>query len=551
MNSRIFGSSFTQVFRSTRFRSKLSQLAPRYYHTNDYDVQTEINHKFDYDLVCIGGGSGGLATVKRAHFELKEHQRTTKIAIIDYRENPNNINTYPDRPKLNWKWGLGGTCTNVGCIPKKLMHLAAQNGEYIKHDAIEFGWNFKEPVTHDWKTLVNNVQNHIRSIHFGYRVDMTQNEIKYINARAKFIDKHTIEIIDAKGVKSQISSRRFVIAVGGMPIYPEIQGAKEYGITSDELFALIDPPGKTLVVGASYIALESAGFLTGLGHDVTVMMRSIPLRGFDQECAAKVVDFMHKRGTKFIRSGIPTSITKTGDRTYKVEYSKGDEKKSEEFNTVLFAIGRRSVAKELCLEDIGVKLNYEKGGKIVVNEYEQTDVPHIYAVGDCIDRGIELTPVAIRAGSLLAKRIYSDFPAQQDKRLLMDYINVPTTVFTPLEYSSCGLSEEAAVSKYGEHNVEVYHMAFTPLEHSFAHRDENQAYMKMICHSKDVERVVGFHYCGPYAGEIMQSAAVAIRLGATKYDFDSTVGIHPTTAEEMTKLNISKSSGLVAEKKGC
>jgi thioredoxin reductase (NADPH) len=509
-------------------------------------------------LVAIGGGSGGLACAKRAHLELTKQNKKAKIAIVDYREHPNKVNTSPDRPQLNWKWGLGGVCTNVGCIPKKLMHTAALHGEYVNQDAREYGWQVQE-AKHDWKTLVDNVQNHIRSIHFGYRVDMQQNEIKNINARAKFIDPHTIQVTDAKGNVSKITSKRFVIAVGGMPNYPTIPGALEYGITSDEMFALVEPPGKTLVVGAAYIALENAGFLTGLGYDTTVMMRSIPLRGFDQECAEKIVNYMEVKGTKFIKQAVPTSITKVGEKLYRVEYEQDGTTRSEEYNTILFAIGRTSIARELDIERLGVRLNDK--GKVIVNEHEQTDVPHIYAIGDCIDvsiinsttnvlqRGIELTPVAIHAGSLLAKRIYSeDLP---DKNSIMDYMNVPTTVFTPLEYGCCGMSEEYANKKFGEDNVEVYLVSFTPLEHEFAHRDTNNTFMKIICNKADNERVVGFHYCGPHAGEITQGTAVAIRLGATKQDFDNTIGIHPTIAEEMTKLGITRRSGQLAEKKGC
>ncbi|KAL0483093.1 thioredoxin reductase (NADPH) [Acrasis kona] len=527
-----------------RFRRRHILETIRKYHKGDSNEQSSLKHQ--YDLVCIGGGSGGLAAAKRAHLELQSRDIQPKIAIVDYREHPNIVNTSPDRPEINWRWGLGGTCTNVGCIPKKIMHTAALYGEYVQN-ASEFGWKVPSTVEHDWESLVENVQNHIRSIHFGYRSDMMLNKIEHINARAKFLDKHTIEVTDAKGNVKTITSRRFIIAVGCMPKYPDIEGAKEYAITSDELFALIKPPNKTLVVGASYIALESAGYLSGLNQKVTVMMRSIPLRGFDQDCAQKIVEFMKERGTTFKQGCVPTKIRKNKN-SFVVEYV--DDKNSvhvEEYDTVLFAVGRKCVADELGLQQLGVKFDNDK---IDVNEFEQTSVPHIYAVGDCINRGLELTPTAIHAGSLLSRRIYSEELVTKNHKHIMDYTNVPTTVFTPLEYGSCGMSEEDTIKKYGQDNIEVYLIGFTPLEHEFTHKDTNKTYMKVICVGSE-EKIIGFHYLGPNAGEITQGVAVAIRLGVTKHDLDSTVGIHPTVAEEMTRLNITRRSGLVAEKRGC
>jgi pyruvate/2-oxoglutarate dehydrogenase complex dihydrolipoamide dehydrogenase (E3) component len=305
------------------------------------------------------------------------------------------------------------------------------------------------------------------------------------------------------------------------------------------------PPGKTLVIGAAYVALECAGFLTGLGYDVTVMVRSIVLRGFDRECANKIQQHMKEKGTKFLQPAEPLSVKK-GDNGLVVKYFVRDEKDLEKvtehedtFDTVLFAIGRRPETKRLNLDKIGVKL--DASGKIIVNEYEQTSVDNIFAIGDVIKGGLELTPVAIKAGQLLADRLFNINTTKPK----MDYVNVPTTVFTPLEYGSCGLSEEAAKQKFGTENLVIYKKTFTVLEYTVPYREE-KGFIKLICNAKDNERVVGFHILSPNAGEITQAIGIAMKLGATKEDFDSTIGIHPTVAEVMTKLELG-----VEEETGC
>eukprot|EP01027_Heterolobosea_sp_BB2_P022157 GEZU01032599.1.p2 GENE.GEZU01032599.1~~GEZU01032599.1.p2 ORF type:complete len:504 (+),score=174.12 GEZU01032599.1:256-1767(+) len=491
----------------------------------------EEGHGFDYDLVVIGGGSGGLACSKAAA------QLGKKVAVLDFVK-PSPIGT---------TWGLGGTCVNVGCIPKKLMHQAALLGESL-NDARAYGWEgIAEKAQFNWETLVQGVQDHIGSLNWGYRVDLRNNKVTYLNAYGVFLDPHTLETTDKAGKKGKITGRRFVIATGGRPKYPDIPGAKEYGITSDDLFSLPKAPGKTLVVGASYVALECAGFITGLGMDCTVMIRSIPLRGFDQQIAEMIVEYMEEHGTKFIRNSVPTSLEKEGDKI-KVTWSRkmGDYDlgtATDTFDTVLFAIGREAETKNIGLDKIGIKTN--PVGKIAVNKYEQTVVPHIYAIGDVLANNLELTPVAIQAGVLLARRLYGG------SQKLMDYINVPTTVFTPLEYGCVGLSEDAAVEAYGLENLKIYHSYMTPLEWTVPHRPDNKCYMKLICNAQDNEKVLGFHVLGPNAGEITQAVAVAMRLGVTKQDFDDTVGIHPTLAEEMTLLSIDKASGKDAKKTGC
>jgi thioredoxin reductase (NADPH) len=509
--------------------------APRVLHSSDARVPGD-GAGYDFDLVVIGGGSGGLACSKEAA------ELGAKVAVLDF-------------VKPSWQgstWGLGGTCVNVGCIPKKLMHQAALLGESLK-DAEAFGWKQggagqaaeAAGATHSWETMVSSVQDHIASLNFGYRVALREKSVDYKNALGAFVDPHTLELTDKKGKKSTITARRFVVAVGGRPKPLDIPGG-ELAISSDDIFSLAKAPGKTLVVGASYVALECAGFLAGLGYETAVMVRSVLLRGFDQQIADKIGDHMGEHGVRFIRPATPTKIEKLeGSGKLKVTFVNADTnvESTEEFDTVFTATGRYADTPKLNAAAAGIKT--DRDGKIPCVA-EQSNVPHIYAIGDVVTGAPELTPVAIAAGRLLARRIYGG------KTEGMDYDKVPTTVFTPLEYGAIGLSEEAALSRFGEENVEIFHSSFTPLEWSVVStRPSNACYAKLIVHKADGNRVVGFHILGPHAGEVTQGWAAAMKLGATYETFTQTVGIHPTVAEEFTTLSITKSSGESADKGGC
>lgn len=490
----------------------------------------KTSHSYDYDYVVIGGGSGGLASSKEAA------NLGMKVAVCDF---------VKPTPK-GATWGLGGTCVNVGCIPKKLMHQAAILGHELK-DSREFGWATPEKVEHDWNKMVEGIQNHIGSLNWGYRVALRDKKVEYLNAYATFVDEHTLKTVDRRGKEKNITADKFLIAVGGRPRYADIPGAKEHCITSDDIFSLPHSPGKCLLVGASYIALECAGFLAALGYDVTVMVRSILLRGFDQQIAEKIGTYMEQHGVKFIRGAVPTSVEQIeegapGKLKVTAKTTAGEEFDGE-YNTVVMAVGRDPCTKGIGLDTVGLEM--AKSGKIVVNSSEQTNKEHIYAVGDVIEGGHELTPVAIQAGKLLAKRLYGK------GSLLTDYVNVPTTVFTPLEYGCCGLSEEDAIKQYGEEDIEVYHTSYQPLEFTVAHRPENDCYAKLICVKSQNEKVVGFHILGPNAGEITQGFGIALKLNATKADFDNLIGIHPTCAEVFTTLAITKRSGADASASGC
>uniref|UniRef100_A0A8C3YFM7 thioredoxin-disulfide reductase (NADPH) n=1 Tax=Catagonus wagneri TaxID=51154 RepID=A0A8C3YFM7_9CETA len=451
---------------------------------------------YDYDLIVIGGGSGGLSCAQEAAVLGR------KVLVLDF--------VVPSPQGTSW--GLGGTCVNVGCIPKKLMHQAALLGQALT-DSRKFGWEYSQQVKHNWGTMTEAIQNHIGSLNWGYRLSLREKTVAYINSYGEFVEHHKIKATNGKGQETCYTAAKFVVATGERPRYLGIQGDKEYCITSDDLFSLPYCPGTTLVVGASYVALECAGFLAGLGLEVTVMVRSVLLRGFDQEMAERVGSYMEQQGVRFLRKFVPVVVQQLekgspGKLKVVAKSTEGPETIEGVYNTVLLAIGRDSCTKKMGLEKIGVKIN-EKSGKIPVNDVEQTNVPYVYAVGDVLEGKPELTPIAVQAGKLLARRLF------------------------------------------GGRLEKVYHTLFWPLEWTVACRDNNTCYAKIICNKLDDDRVIGFHVLGPNAGEIIQGFAAAMKCGLTKQLLDDTIGIHPTCAEVFTTLQVTKASGLDITQKGC
>lgn len=482
--------------------------------------------QYTYDFFVIGGGSGGLGAAKEAVKFGK------KVALADF---------VKPSPKGS-KWGLGGTCVNVGCIPKKMMHFAGTLFDTMKfYPLVGNTSQFEKKI--NWNTLVENVQMHIYSLNYGYRTQLRSKKVTYYNKLAKVLDNHTIELTDSKGKVETVTADKILIAVGGRPNYPNLPGAREYCITSDDLFSLKEEPGKTLIIGASYIALETAGFLQAIGFDVTVMVRSVLLRGFDADMAKRIGAVLERHGIKFMYKCSPISFNKGDDGLINVQYENTEtkEKKSEKYKTVLLAVGRVPDTQKLLSEKVNVKL--AKSGKIDVDEAEKTSIDNIFSIGDCAEGRPELTPPAIMAGKLLARRLFNN------EKTLMDYVNIPTTVFTPIEYGSCGLSEEAAKAKFGD-KLKVYHSEFTPLEWTFDSENHETCYMKILVNTGDNNRVVGFHILAPNAGEITQGIGVAFKCGLTKDNLDSAVGIHPTIAEEMTTMDVTKDMG-DGKKSGC
>ncbi|NXT66972.1 TRXR1 reductase, partial [Chaetops frenatus] len=322
-------------------------------------------------------------------------------------------------------WGLERTCVNVGCIPKTLMHQAALLGQALQ-DSCNFGWHFameKEkkmnlPLLfltdkHNWMTMTESVQNYIDSLNWGYRVALRDMKVMYENAYAELVGPHTIKATNKKGIEKLYMAERFIIATGERPCYLGISGDKEYCISSDDLFSLPYCPRKSLVIGASYAALECAGFLAGLGLDVTVMVKSILLRGFDQDMANRIGEYMKEHGVNFIREFVPIKVEQVEEGTpgiFKVTAKSmmGDQIIEGEYNTVspVYMHEEYPCTRKIGLDKIGVNIN-EKMGKIPVNDEEQTNVPYIYAIGDILQDKLELTPVAIQAGRLLVWRLYA------------------------------------------------------------------------------------------------------------------------------------------------
>lgn len=380
-----------------------------------------MEQEYDYDFFVIGAGSGGISAARRAAALGK------KVAICDF------VKPSPQ----GTKWGVGGTCVNVGCIPKKLMHFAALSGE-LRHDQQECGWTVDPSVAHDWNKMRENVSNHIRGLNWGYKKAFIAEKIKFFPKLASFIDNHTIKLVDKKGRESQITADNVLIATGGRPTYLDVPGLKELCITSDDLFWQKKAPGKTLVIGAGYIALECGGFIKGMGHEVAIMVRSVPLRSFDQDMVGKVVEYMEETGVRFLNKSTPNSFEKLESGKILAKWNSDGTEVSEEFDTILLATGRTPDLSGLNLEAVGVELKWKR---VVVDENKKTTADNIYALGDIIVDAPELTPVAIKEGIYLIDRLYNNGTRR------VNYNFIATTIFTPLEYSCIGFSEVKAQEK--------------------------------------------------------------------------------------------------------
>jgi len=512
---------------------------------NNY-LYRNIKHKFMYDIIVIGGGSGGLACAKQsASF------KNVKVAVLDFVK-PSPAGT---------SWGIGGTCVNVGCIPKKLFHRAGILGNHFE-DQEAFGWDIiKTKKKHNWSSLVSEVNNHIHDMNRGYEKQLKDKNIKYFNALGSFIDSHTISIKYENGKEDIITGNNIVIAVGGRPRSLNCKG-QEYAITSDDIFWRKNNPGKIIIVGASYVALECAGFLLELGYDVTLLIRSIPLRGFDQDCSKRIIHHLKEKGLNVIRSVVVDEITKISKDKFKVSWIPSTTtepqgiKGSGVFNTILGAIGRNADIQNIGLENIKIKI---KNGKILTDKFDKC-IDNIYCIGDSSYGTPELTPVAIQCGKLLANRLFGKSNTR------MTYENIATTIFTPLEYGTVGLKEDDILIKKSTKNnsgkmkqysdniyetyvnysmkkgYKVYRKEFTPLEWSLLNTNSS-CYMKIIVDPKD--NVIGMHYLGPNAGEIIQGFTVALKKGIKFIDIQNTIGIHPTSVERFCILNETNCGELI------
>ncbi len=441
-----------------------------------------------YDYLAIGAGSGGIASANRAAI------RGAKAAVIEAKH-------------------VGGTCVNVGCVPKKVMWYGAHIAEAIKYSP-SYGFEL-EQKGFDWATMVKNREAYIERIHGGYHRGFQGNGVEFIEGFAKFVDHKTVEVHGEK-----ITADHITIATGGRPMIPEIPGA-EHGIDSDGFFALTEQPKKAAVVGAGYIAVEIAGVFHALGTDTHLLVRrDRPLRTFDKDITDGLLERMKQDGPELHTETTVREVAKQDDGTLTLHFEGGQT--MDGFDCLVWAIGRVPSTDKINLECTGVELDSE--GFINVDKFQNTNVQGIYAVGDNTGAAA-LTPVAIKAGRLLAERLFNNMPNAH-----MDFENIPTVVFSHPTIGTVGLSEEDAKLKFGEDNITVYKSSFAAMYNAVTpHRA--LSYFKLVCHGKE-EKVVGIHGIGEGMDEILQGFAVALKMGATKADLDSTVALHPTSAEE-------------------
>ena len=451
-----------------------------------------------YDYIAIGGGSGGIASVNRAASYGK------KCAIIEAKH-------------------LGGTCVNVGCVPKKVMFYGAQIAEAINHYAPDYGFDV-DVKKFDFAKLVESRQAYISRIHTSYDNVLAKNNVDVIRGFAKFVNKNTLEVTFADGTTEQVTADHILIATGGRPSIPAIQGA-EYGIDSDGVFALTELPKRVAVVGAGYIAVELAGVLNSLGVETHLFVRKhAPLRNFDPMMVETLVESMQQDGITLHTHAIPKAVVKNADGSVTLHLEDGRE---QTIDCLIWAIGREPTTDKINLHAAGVEAN--ERGFIKVDKYQNTNVPGIYAVGDIIEGGIELTPVAVAAGRRLSERLFNNKPNEH-----LDYNLVPSVVFSHPPIGTVGLTEPQAIEQYGAENVKVYKSSFTSM-YTAVTQHRQACRMKLVCVGKE-EKIVGLHGIGFGVDEMIQGFAVAIKMGATKADFDNTVAIHPTGSEEFVTM---------------
>jgi glutathione reductase (NADPH) len=442
---------------------------------------------FDYDLFVIGGGSGGVRAARVAA------AGGAKVALAE-----------EDR--------YGGTCVIRGCVPKKLMVFASEYSGMVE-DAQASGWDI-QPGAVDWSAFKGKLEAELDRLEGIYRNLLKNSGVESFDARARLLDAHTVELSDG----SRKSAKHILIATGGRPIVPEFPGS-DLAITSNDIFHLDKLPESILIVGGGYIACEFAGIMNGLGVKTTQYYRGAQiLRGFDDEARGLVSEEMCQSGINLHLGTNVIEMAREGDKI-RVKATNGDEAL---FDQVMYATGRAPNADDLGLEALGIERG--RKGEIVVDKYSQTGVPSVYAIGDVTDR-VNLTPVAIREGMAFVETVFNGNPTSPDHDL------IPTAIFTQPEMGTVGLSEEEAAQ---QEPIEVYATSFKPMQQAFAGRAQ-RVLMKLIV-SQASRKVLGCHIVAPGAGEMIQLAGIAVKMGATKEDFDRTVAVHPTMSEELVTM---------------
>ncbi|HFI0273193.1 TPA: glutathione-disulfide reductase [Streptococcus suis] len=446
----------------------------------------------EFDIISIGGGSGGIATMNRAAMY------GAKAAVIE--------GSY-----------IGGTCVNLGCVPKKIMWYGSQVAEAIHTYGPEYGFTSQD-VHFNFATLRQNREAYIERSRSSYGNTFKNNQVEVIQGFAKFVDSHTVEVNGER-----IKAKHIVIATGGLPVIPAIPGA-ELGVVSDDFFAWEELPESVAIIGAGYIAVEVAGVLHGLGVDAQLFVRGDrPLRNFDTYITDALMEEMERTKLPLHTHKTPSKLEKTPEGKIQIFFEDGTSHITDQ---VLWAVGRKPNTDQLNLEAAGVTLT--KSGHIEVNQYQETVVPGIYALGDVTGEK-ELTPVAIKAGRLLSERLFN---GKTDAK--MDYTDIPTVVFSHPAIGTVGLTEDQALVQYGADQVKCYTSSFTSMYTAMA--DNRQlTKMKLVTVGPE-ERVVGLHGIGYGVDEMIQGFSVAIKMGASKEQFDAVVAIHPTGSEEFVTM---------------
>lgn len=443
-----------------------------------------------YDLIALGGGSAGLAAAQRAA------EYGTRALVIE-------------------RGPLGGTCVNVGCVPKKVMWHAAELAQAFR-DAPNYGFEAVVP-SHDWAELVARRNTYVQRLNGIYERNLANKSVDWISGSAKFVDAHTL-VVNGE----QYTAPHIIIATGGEPIVPAVPGA-EAGITSDGFFELTALPQRAAIVGSGYIAVELAGILAGLGCDVELFARyGSVLRSMDEMLQSGVIQSLEEHDVRVRLNSPVSTITQANDL---LSLTLKDDLTAGPFDALIWAVGRRPLTDGIGLEQTGIKL--DDGGYVVVDKFQQSNVEGLYAIGDVTGQ-VELTPVAIAAGRRLSDRVFGGMEGRH-----LDYSFIPTVIFSHPPIGTVGLSEAAAREQYGD-VVKVYTSSFVPLYYGVCEH-KNRAEMKLITVGAE-ERVVGCHMIGAGSDEILQGFAVAIKMGACKQDLDDTVAIHPTCAEELVTM---------------
>ncbi|KAF2801115.1 glutathione reductase-like protein [Melanomma pulvis-pyrius CBS 109.77] len=457
------------------------------------------------DYLVIGIGSGGIASARRAA------KHGAKVIAVESKR-------------------MGGTCVNVGCVPKKITWNAAAIAETFK-DAKAYGFSGFDTPAFDWPLFKSKRDAYVKRLNGIYETNLNKDSIEHMKGRAKFVEKDEVEVALEGGGSQRIKAKHILIATGGRPSIPDIPG-KELCIDSDGFFDLETLPKSIATSGAGYIGVEMSGMLHALGSKVHFFIRGQKLlRSFDPMIQDAVTKEYERQGVNLHKGSQITKVEDIGNGLKRVTYQDAETKKEStlEAEVVLFAVGRAPEIEDLHVKELGIKLNAKN--HIVTDEYQNTNLPNVYAIGDVCDRGFELTPVAIAAGRRLSDRL---FDGQTGRHL--DYSNIPSVVFAHPEIGSIGLTEPEARKKYGDDKVKIYKTQFTAMYYAMMEaEDKGPTAYKIVCVGEE-EKVVGLHILGVGSGEILQGFGVAIKMGATKQDFDNCVAIHPVSAEELVTM---------------